>query len=99
MIVISPDFRDPEIDGPADYKFPPKGRAAYGRTWLLAGIAMLNLGWGAVSLVVFVRKEPDFFAHLFFIPRLPYRDGAKINLEHFQQIRTGMSRGEVEKLL
>jgi hypothetical protein len=100
MIRLHPDLRDPVLDGFTNSVTKPKAWGVRGKTLLLAGAALLSLGWGTSSIVFFVRRELS-------VPKAPppvlgYERpafGAKIDPEHFQQIRMGMKADEVEKLL
>jgi hypothetical protein len=96
-----PDLRDPEIDGFTKSAMATKRRVVSARTLILAAVAILSLGWGAVSVCSFVRTEraADWRqAQPVVEPERPLF-GAKIDPEHFEQIRTGMKLEDVEKVL
>ena len=97
------DLRDPAIDGPGDLPFSPKKPQEshqarlwrLARLWMLLIIAFSSLLWGAFSLYLLVRTEMS-------LPHPPTERRLytnNIDVDHFNIIRIGASRAEVEAIL
>jgi hypothetical protein len=97
MSLPPPDLRDSTIDGPGGLpsspKKPQEGHQA--TLWMLGVIAFSALLWGAFSLYLFVRTEMS-------LPHPPTERklfSKNIDVYHFNMIRIGASRAEVEAIL
>lgn len=96
------DFHDLESDVPSASKAKLKGRRRKDAiaTVLLGVLAIGSAAWGAHATWALIRVERSIPRDVYRpVPPPPPLIGAKIDHEHFQKIREGMSFDEVKHLL
>ena len=92
-----PEFNDTLSRGPKWKRQPNRAT-----TWILTCVALVSVVWGVASLVSLIRRERSLAkanAYPYMFKTSPILSGAKLDAEHFERVRLGMTFGDVVSLL